>query len=242
MRALLLLALVAVPAFAQVPPAELGQRNVPAPWWMRDPVIAARGLVRVELPANRARFTVRFKALDREAAAATAAAAKQVRDIDRSLRALGADRVRLTTTFSVRPIYDQYREKDGTLVENQRADKIDRYEVTASVAITIRDMALLERAYRTVLAGQPTGIDAVNFDLDPDNATTTWLQTEAVKDAARRARLAVEAGGSRLGAAKIIDPSGSVCQSQVLAGWPSYGSSTSAATVTRPERLDRFAS
>ena len=43
MRLALLLgaALVAAPAFAQTPPASIGQPFIPAPWWMKDPVIAA---------------------------------------------------------------------------------------------------------------------------------------------------------------------------------------------------------
>ena len=51
----------------------------------------------------------------------------------------------------------------------------------------------------------------------------TWLQTEAVKDAARRAREAAAAAGARLGAVKVIDPTARACETDVLAGWPSYG-------------------
>ena len=47
---------LAVPVAAQTPPATIGQQYVPAPWWMRDPVIASIGYVRVELQANRAAF------------------------------------------------------------------------------------------------------------------------------------------------------------------------------------------
>ena len=193
--------------------------------------------MRTELPSNRARFGVRFSAVERTAAAASTAAAKQARALDQSLAALGVDRVRLNTSFLTRPLYDQYRQKDGTLVDNQRADKIDSYEVTAGLTITVRDVAVLERAYRTAVAAKPTGIDPVRFSLEPDNATKTWLATEAVKDAARRARQAVEASGGRLGAPKVVDPSGGVCQTQVLAGWPSYVGGTLPTDVERPDNI-----
>ncbi|MBV8972691.1 MAG: SIMPL domain-containing protein [Sphingomonadaceae bacterium] len=225
------------PALAQVPPAELGQRFVPAPWWMRDPVVAALGHVRTEIPANRASFGAEFSAVERDAASASNAAAKRVRELDQSLRALGGERVQLTTTFRTRPLYDQYREKDGRLVDNERADKIDRYEVTAVLSVNVRDMAALERAYRTVVAAKPTSIASVFFALDPDNATKTWLQTEAAKDALHRARLSVEGAGGRLGAAKIVDPSGGVCQTQVFAGWPSYVGGTPPTDVSRPSGI-----
>ncbi len=238
MRSTLLAALLfAAPAAAQVPPAELGQRYVPAPWWMREPVVASLGEVRTEIPANRARLTAQFSAVEREVADANNAAAKKVRDLDAALRGIGAERVRLTTTFATRPLYDQYRQKDGALVDNARADKIDRYEVTAVLAIEVRDMAVLERAYRLVVAAKPSAIGGVGFSLEPDNATKTWLQGEAVRDAARRARLSVEASGGRLGAPKIVDPSGGICATQVFAGWPSYVGGTVPTDVERPSRF-----
>ncbi len=241
MKALALAVLLAAaPAMAQVPPAELGQRYIPAPWWLREPVVASMGMVKVELPANRARLGARFGAVERTAADASSAAAKKVRELDQSLRAVGADKVQLTTTFVTRPLYDQYRQKDGTMVDNQRADKIDSYEVTAQLFATVRDIAVLERVYRLMVAAKPTGIDPIAFSLEPDNATRTWLQAEAVRDAARRARLAAESAGSHLGSAKVIDPSGGVCDSQLLSGWPSYVGGTQPTSVERPERMERY--
>ena len=237
MRALVLLALVAAPALAQVPPAELGQRFVPAPWWMRDPVVASLGSVRTEVPANRAAFTAQFSAVERDVAEASNAAAKKVREVDQSLRSLGAERVRLTTTFQTRPLYDQYRQKDGTLVDNSRADKIDRYEVTAVLSVEVRDTDVLERAYRLVVAAKPSAIGGVGFSLEPTNALKTWLQVEAARDAAKRARLSVEASGGRLGAPKVVDSSGGVCETQVLAGWPSYVGAAAATDVSAPNDI-----
>ena len=43
-----------------------------------------------------------------------------------------------------------------------------------------------------------------------------------MKDARRRAEAAATNAGATLGRVKIIDPSGRVCQTDVLAGWPSY--------------------
>lgn len=106
-RALIAALLTATPALAQVPPAELGHCFVPAPWWMREPVVAALGEVRTEVPANRASFSAQFSAVERDVAAVSNAAAKHVRELDQSLRALGAERVQLTTTFRTRPLYDQ---------------------------------------------------------------------------------------------------------------------------------------
>lgn len=218
----LLLALAAGPALAQTPPATIGERHVPAPWWMRDPVIASVGHVRVELTANRANFSASFQAIDRSAAEASRKAADQVRALSQALAAYGADRVRVETTIATRPIYDQYRDENGVLRDNVRADRIARYQADASVRLTIRDVAVLERVYATVTASQPTSVSAVGFSLDPDNEVKTNLAAEAVRDAARRARAAAEHAGATLGRARVIDPTGRACETDVLAGWPSY--------------------
>jgi len=228
------------PALAQVqpPPAEIGSRYIPAPWWMREPVIASLGAVRVDLPANRARFTARFSAVERDSASAAAAAMRKVASLDAALRATGADRVRLTTTVDTRPLYDQYRDKAGNMVDNERADRIDRYEVTAAIEIEVRDIAALESTYNNVLAAQPTSVGTVFFTLEPDNKTRSALANEAIRDATRRARTAAEASGTRLGQVKIIDPTARVCRTDVLAGWPSYGDATRPTMVEAQELRD----
>lgn len=237
---LLLAALIAAPAFAQTPPASIGQPFIPAPWWMKDPVIASMGHVRTEVPANRARFAARFSAVEKTAAAATTAATAKAKELDAALAALGKDRVRLTTSLSTRPLYDQYRQKDGMLVENQRADMIESYEVTAVLSVEVREPDVLERAYRLAVAARPSAIDTPSFNLEPDNGLKTWLYEAAIKDAARRARLATAAAGSRLGMVKVIDPSGGVCQTQVLAGWPSYVGESPATDVQVTGSMARY--
>jgi len=218
--------LVATPAQAQVPTVEPGARYVPAPWWMREPVIASVGMVRTEIAANRAQFSASFTAVGKTADEALTEAAAKVRSIDAALRQSGTDRLRIATTFQTVPLYEQYRDKEGNMQTNARPDKIERYAVTARINLEVRDLAVLEPAYAAVVAARPESIDAVSFSLEPDNATQTWLQTEAVKDAARRARQAAEAAGARLGMVKVIDPSGRACQTDVLAGWPGYTRTT----------------
>ena len=235
-------AMIAGPALAQTPPATIGERYVPAPWWMREPVIASIGRVCTEVAANRASFQVSFQAVERTADEATRKAADKVREISRALGAYGAERVQVETTFSMRPLYDQYRNKEGQVLENQRADKIDAYEVNANMTVRVRDVAVLEKVYASVLAARPSATQPVYFALEPSNEIKTWLQTEAVKDAARRARQASEAAGARLGAVRVIDPTGRACETDVLAGWPSYGGSGSTVTdLDAPESLARTA-
>lgn len=238
LTSVLLIAATALPAAAlpsaaaaQTPPATIGDRYVPAPWWMRDPVIASVGHVRTEIPANRAAFGATFQSIDRSAADASRKAADQIRALSQALGAYGVEAVRVETGITTRPIYDQYRDENGVLRDNVRADRVARYQADATISVTVRDIAVLERVYATVLAAEPTSTSRVSFSLQPENITNTLMQAEAVKDAARRAREAATNAGATLGAVRVIDPTGRACQTDVLAGWPSYGSGTGQATT-----------
>ena len=227
----LLLASVATPVLAQTPPATIGDRYIPAPWWMRDPVIGSVGQVRVEIPANRASGTASVQSVDRSVTEASRAAAEQVRALSRALSAYGADKVRVETSVTTQPLYDQYRDENGVMRDNTRADRVARYQADASVAVTVRDVALIERVYATIVAARPTAIGRVSFRLEPDNIWKANLQAEAIKDARRRAEAAAANAGAALGGVKIIDPTGRVCQTDVLAGWPSYAAGGGQATT-----------
>jgi len=216
------LALLASPALAQttVAPAPSPRADPPrydtAPWWMAQPILASLGKVTTEVRANRASFTASFQAVEPTAARATQAAADKIKALTATLNGFGADKVRMETSFSVTPLYDQYRDKDGVLIANQRGDKIERYQVNANVSVEVRDMAVIERAFNAVASSAPTSVGRVYFSLQPDNGLNSELFNAAVADAAQRARLAAAASGARLGAVKLIDPTGRACETDVL--------------------------
>lgn len=83
---------------------------------------------------------------------------------------------------------------------------------------------MIERVYATVVAAGPTSAGQVYFNLQPDNETRTQLFKSAVGDASRRAKLAAEVSGVKLGGIKLIDPTGRACETDVLvAGAPRDG-------------------
>jgi uncharacterized protein YggE len=224
------------PASAQTPVMR-GEPYVSAPWWMRAPVIASTGLVQVDLTANRAYVSASFRAVDRSVAEASRAAADQVRAVSRTLGAYGEDKVRVQTSLTTQPLYDQYRDEDGVLRDNRRADRIERYEAQATVTVFVDDVSLIERIYATLLAARPASLGQVSFSLEPENAWKANLAAEAVKDARRRAQTAAQSAGATLGAVKLIDPTGRACQTDVLVGWPSYGGSDDAAYSVSAEDI-----
>src|SRR5687767_14265070 len=151
----LALALISTPAMAQAP-GVAARPFEPAPWWMERPIMASVGHVWTEVTANRAHINATYEAVERDAAEAQKAAADKVRALGAALAAYGADKVRVETTFRIQPLYDQYRDRQGEVNENQRADKVERYQVVANVAVEIRDMRLTERVYATLMAAKPS--------------------------------------------------------------------------------------
>ena len=188
-----------------------------APWWMRDSVITQTGFVYSEVPANRANFSATFLSVADTADKAQAKSIEQTKALNQALAKLGKDAVRVTTGFTMRALYEQYRDKDGNRIENQRGDKINGYEVSLNISLEVRDMSALERAYALVLAASPTQTSAIGFSLQPTNEMNTWLYNQAIKDARHRATDGAEAAGAHLGSVKVIDPTGRACQTDILA-------------------------
>ena len=188
----------------------------PAPWWMREPIIAATGEVQTHIPANRASFSAQFNAVDRSLAVAQKSVSDRVKALARTLQAYGSEKAQVETSLSIVPIYEQYRDKQGELQTNARADKIERYEANVRFSVQVRDLSVLERAYAAVISAHPASMQQVSFSLEPENETNTELFKAAVADAARRARLAVEATGAHLGKVRLIDPTSRACETDVL--------------------------
>jgi uncharacterized protein len=188
-----------------------------APWWMKDSVITQTGSVYTEIQANRANFSATFLSVDDTAEKAQAKSIQQTRALQQALEKLGKDAVRVTTGFSMRPLYEQYRDKEGNRIENKRGDKIENYEVSLNLTLEVRDLSVLENAYALVLAAAPTRTANIRFTLQPSNETNTWLYNQAIKDARQRATDGVAAAGGKLGAIKVIDPTGRACKTDILA-------------------------
>jgi uncharacterized protein YggE len=205
-----------------------------APWWMKESVITQTGYVFTEIPANRAHFSATFLTVDDTAEKAQAKAIEQTRGLNQALDKLGKDKVRISTSFSMRALYEQYRDKNGNRIEDQRGDKIEKYQVSLNLSVEVRDTALLERAYALVLAAAPTSSTPINFSLQPDNETNTWLYTEATKDAHNRALQSAAAAGGKLGGIKVIDPTGRACETDILARAPDTGWDPTAANYAPP--------
>ncbi|HEY8571458.1 SIMPL domain-containing protein [Phenylobacterium sp.] len=234
--AALALATLVSPAAAQTVVPVTPRAYDPAPWWMDKPIIASTGYVWTEVAANRANAAATYEAVDKDLSQAQKAAADKVRALGQALAAYGAEKVRVETSFRVQPLYEQYRDRQGEVNENRRADQIERYQVVAEVRTEIRDVRLAERVYATLMAAKPSSTRPVTFRLEPENETRTQMFRLAVEDARRRASLATDAAGTLVGAVKLIDPTGRACETDVLVAGAgrSYGGDRDAYQVAPP--------
>ena len=232
-----LLVSTASSAFAQAMPVNPSPYDR-APWWMKESVITQTGFVFTEVPANRAYFSATFLTVAPTAEKAQAKAIEQTRGLNQALAKLGNDKVRVTTGFSMRALYEQYKDKNGNRIEDQRGDKIENYQVSLNINVEVRDVAVLERAYALVLAAAPTSSTPVNFSLQADNATNTWLYNEAIKDARVRAGNAAASAGGKLGGIKVIDPTGRACETDILARTPEGSGDPTAAQEVQSRNFE----
>src|SRR5665213_929483 len=111
---------------------------------MKESVITQTGYVYSETAANRADFSATFLTTDDAADKAQAKAIERTRGLQQALSKLGKDAVRVTTSFSMRTLYQEYKDKDGNRIEDQRADKINGYQVSLNISLEVRDMSVLE--------------------------------------------------------------------------------------------------
>lgn len=223
-----LLAGLAVPALAasavSAPPVALPAQFLmpaprsfdPAPWWIDKPVMPSLGYITTEVQANRANLSATYDAVDREVASATKTAAQKVKAITGALDAYGPEKVRITTSFTITPLYEQYRDKAGDKVDNARADKIDRYQVSVQVGVEIRDVRLAEPIYAVLMSAKPSSSRGANFYLEATDEVRTQMFKLAIEDAKRRADQAAAAAGTRIVAVRLIDPTARACETDVL--------------------------
>ncbi|ESQ79748.1 SIMPL domain-containing protein [Asticcacaulis sp. YBE204] len=209
---------IVVPVETVIPDIKLTPqpKTESAPWWVDHPIIPQTGFVQEEIEANRASFTGAFLGTAKTVEQAQALAMKPVAPLTEALRKLGADKVKVTTSFYMRARYQQYKNKDGTKVEDQRGDKIEAYDATLSLTVDVTDLSVLERAYALVLAAGPSGSTPVLFRLQTDNATKARLFSAAMADARARADVAAQINGLSLGPVRLIDSTGRACTANIL--------------------------
>jgi uncharacterized protein len=191
------------------------------PYWISQPVIEALGRAEIEVKPNRGQFEVSFLETEKDADDAMKAAVSRARLTYEAIKKVAGDKALVTSSVQVEPYYEQYRDKDGNLQTNYRADKIDGYEARVSVDVKVRDdMAIAGEARAAALVLGPESSTPLRTWLEETAQMNRTAYHAAVKDAAERARLSAAAAGTTLGKLLVIQEGNGPC----MGSWREIGS------------------
>ncbi len=185
------------------------------PIWARGAIVEAQGRAYVEMPPNRARFTVTFESKDERSEDASATVVEQANTATEAIRMASDEQVRITSDLSVRPYYRQVKRRTGEhseqLVENVHPDALLGYVATVTVNVTVLDPEFAAVARGAALAAGPVNSSAMGFYLEPTTENQRAVYEQAVQDAAQRAQLIADASGATLGNLLVLQEGPGPC-------------------------------
>jgi len=210
------LAVSAVAALAACSPRD--RIDDAAPAWAQGPTIEALGRAFVEVPPNRARFSVTFEDKAVDSADASEAVILQARAASAAIRQVSDGAVRLTANLDVRPYYEQERIKQDEfreqIIENVHPDHRLGFVASVTINVVVLDADKADAARSAALAAAPVSAGSIRFYLEPTVEDQRAAFAAAVHDAHERARAAASAAGARLGQLLVLQEGRGPCLSQ----------------------------
>ncbi len=207
LAALLATAPLAAPALAQ----EVDPDRMVRPYWWDQPVVEALGRAQLEVQPNRASFSATFVETDRSADDAMTSAVERAKIAFDAIEAVAGDAAIVTTSVTVSPYYEQYRDEDRNLIENERPDKVAGYEARADISVQVTDVALAGRARAATLALGPQDADPLRTYLEETAEMQREAMAAAASDARSRATEMAAASGSGIGALLVLQEGNGPC-------------------------------
>jgi uncharacterized protein YggE len=189
----LVVAAIASPAFG---PRQILAADPASP---AEHTVSVAGTGRVILSPDTADLRLGVLATAKTVKEARATAASAMTAVLASLQKLGiADRDIQTTVLSLQPVYDY--------PSTGKAPILTGYNLSNTVAVTIRDLAKLADAIDGALASGATSLDSVSFRVDDQTAAEKQARESAMADAkAKASTLAAAAGVSITGIQSISE-------------------------------------
>lgn len=204
---------LAAPALAQIKEGRDYQEDVyVTPYWTRAPVIEALGRAELEIAPNTATFSVTFIETGRDASNAMTKSVERAKRAYEAIKRTGGTQTIAESSVEVDPYYEQYKDEDGDLVENERPDKIRGYVARAGIDVEVNgDLELAGKVRAAALAGGPEESTTLDISTKVSAAAQRAAYKAAVADAASRAKDSAEAAGSTLGELLVIQEGSSPC-------------------------------
>ncbi|MEZ5987348.1 MAG: SIMPL domain-containing protein [Hyphomonas sp.] len=208
--------LVAAPAAMAQSSSPTGGRDYQedvyvTPYWTRMPVIESIGRAEMQVAPNRASFSVVYLETDKNSDDAMKLAVQRGKVAYDAIKKIAGDKAIVQSSVSVEPYYQQYRNKDGDKVENDRADKIEGYEARVSLNVQVEDVPMAGKARAGALALGPETSTPLRTYLEATTEMNRAAYEAAVADGAARAKATASASGSKLGKLLVVQEGGGPC-------------------------------
>ncbi len=202
-----------LPAQAQTAP-DFQTEAFTTPYWTRMPVIEVLGRANMEVAPNRATFSVTYLETDRDAKQAMQLAVARGRLAYDTIRAAAGESAVIQSSVNVTALYEQYRDKDGNRIDNERSDRIRAYEARVSLSVVVEEVTRAGTARAGALALGPENSTGLSTYLERTTEMNRAAYGAAVKDGAARAQITAEASGSRLGRLLVVQEGSGPCLGQ----------------------------
>jgi hypothetical protein len=165
----------------------------------------------MQVAPNRASFSVTYLETDKDSKDAMKLAVERGRlAYDTIKKAAGKDSI-IQTSVNVTALYEQYKDKDGNRIDNERSDKIRAYEARVSLSVVVEDVSKAGKARAGALALGPENSSGLSTYLERTTELNREAYESAVKDGAARAAATAKASGGRLGKLMVVQEGSGPC-------------------------------
>jgi uncharacterized protein YggE len=209
-----------LPAFAQGAP-DFQNQAFTTPYWTRVPVIEVLGRADMQVAPNRASFAVTYLETDKDSKKAMQLAVERGRLAYETIKKAAGKTSVIQSSVNVTALYEQYKDKDGNRIDNERSDKIRAYEARVTLSVTVEDVSKAGTARAGALALGPENSTGLSTYLERTTELNRTAYEAAVKDAAARAEATAKASGSKLGKLMVVQEGSGPC----LGNWSSMAGS-----------------
>lgn len=205
--------MLAAPAFSQISEGRDYQEDIyVTPYWTRAPVIEALGRAELEIAPNTATFSVAFVETDRNASDAMTKSVDRAKRAYEAIKRIGGAQTIAESSVEVEPYFEQYKDEDGDLVENERPDKIRGYVARAGIDVEVNgDIELAGKVRAAALAAGPEESTGLDISTNVGAAAQRAAYRAAVADASERAKDSATAAGASLGKLLVIQEGTGPC-------------------------------
>lgn len=203
----------ALPAAAQTVP-DFQNEAFTTPYWTRVPVIEVLGRANMEVAPNRASFSVTYLETDKDSKKAMQLAVERGRLAYNTIKETAGQSAVVQSSVNVTALYEQYRDKDGNRIDNQRSDKIRAYEARVTLSVIVDDVSKAGAARAGALALGPENSSSLTTYLERTTEMNLAAYEAAVKDGASRARATATASGATLGKLMVVQEGNGPCLGQ----------------------------